>query len=102
MVGVISPQSWLSPALLLTPLSRLSLGPAGLVSPAPPPPPWWYSCWGGWAKLSRRVRSRAHLTQAVVLVVLSRMGPPQVRHLYPVLDRPLTDWKKSLYHFPHF
>ena len=39
----------------------------------------WLLC-GGEAKLRRLVLSLAHLTQAVVEVVLSRMGEPQVRH----------------------
>ena len=42
----------------------------------------------GCAKFLRRVRSRAHLTQHVVLVVFSRMGPPHVRHACSVADIP--------------
>ena len=47
-------------------------------------------CWlpGRCAKLRLRVRSRAHLTQHVVDVVFSRMGPEQVRHLWSVAAIP--------------
>ena len=43
---------------------------------------------GRCAKLRLRVRSRAHLTQHVVDVVFSRMGPEQVRHLWSVAAIP--------------
>ena len=60
-------------------------------------------CWlaGRCAKLRLRVRSRAHLTQHVVDVVFSRMGPEQVRHLWSVAAIPPVCCCWNLYTVSH-